>query len=700
MKGNYLIAGMMCLVLIGSIIPLVSEGTEAAGGRDIYVDAYPHLYEYGTAENPYRTINRALDEANDGDNIYIFGGEYNESLIIDKKVNVSGSISYGNTIINYHVAHKYTVEISADFVTLEGVNISDEGNFVSDLSGALIHVTGDNVIIQQNNITQCHKSYGIYLDSSSGHVLGGNNVSYCKTGIYMKSSNTNDLINNKIFDCDVATVELKSSSNIRFYNNRINGSQYGIYASSCNNMNATDNSVYDNSLHGIALYSCNDAMIQGNTIYGNTVAGIQLNAPGSKIIGNRFWKNQLGINLDSSNNEIYNNFVNDSQGTGIKANAGTRNNVIYWNHFNMNEPNAYERGINEWDHNYWDDYNQVDRDKDGVGDIPYTIASGALDHYPLGVFQKPPNKPEIPFPEDDAENVGLRVQISVKVSDPNRDLMKVYFYDASTNTLINNPNNPVINVYSTKRANLSITLPFDKTYAWYAIANDSREENRSDIWFFTTKARPPTNKKPVANTGGPYTSGIDIPLLFDASASYDPDGTILFYRWNFGDGTSEILSPSPTHSYSNPGRYTLALTVVDNEGRSATANSSVTILVNYKREPVGIIDCSSIGTTNTAMTFNGSRSYSPDGVITEYRWDFENDSLPDTAWLTTPEISHTFTTSANYTVKLEVKDSNGNTGSVAKRITINPPARGTPGFELLTVIAALVVSFIVLRRKK
>ena len=86
------------------------------------------------------------------------------------------------------------------------------------------------------------------------------------------------------------------------------------------------------------------------------------------------------------------------------------------------------------------------------------------------------------------------------------------------------------------------------------------------------------NQAPVAiASGNPTTSGVaPLPISFAGDKSYDPDGSIVSYSWSFGDGTdSSQMSPSKT--YSVAGNYTARLTVMDNNG--ATASSTVAVSV-------------------------------------------------------------------------------------------------------------------------
>jgi PKD repeat protein len=86
---------------------------------------------------------------------------------------------------------------------------------------------------------------------------------------------------------------------------------------------------------------------------------------------------------------------------------------------------------------------------------------------------------------------------------------------------------------------------------------------------------PPPNAAPTASFS---SSCSGLRCSFDASGSADSDGTIDAYSWNFGDGTSGS-GKTAEHTYAQPGTHTVALTVTDDGGATATDSKSVTITV-------------------------------------------------------------------------------------------------------------------------
>ena len=75
------------------------------------------------------------------------------------------------------------------------------------------------------------------------------------------------------------------------------------------------------------------------------------------------------------------------------------------------------------------------------------------------------------------------------------------------------------------------------------------------------------NEPPVAVIAVDSTTPGEAPatVIFDATGSYDPDGTIEGYAWDFGDGDDSDQSIA-THVFQSDGIYTATLTVEDNEG--------------------------------------------------------------------------------------------------------------------------------------
>lgn len=94
------------------------------------------------------------------------------------------------------------------------------------------------------------------------------------------------------------------------------------------------------------------------------------------------------------------------------------------------------------------------------------------------------------------------------------------------------------------------------------------------------------NLRPVATfTYQTYTGSYRVD--FDASGSYDPDGSIASYQWTFGDGYSSTrTSPYVTHHYSTSGYYSVRLTVTDNEGATGTYFGSVYIPGDCNNDPL------------------------------------------------------------------------------------------------------------------
>jgi PKD repeat protein len=185
-------------------------------------------------------------------------------------------------------------------------------------------------------------------------------------------------------------------------------------------------------------------------------------------------------------------------------------------------------------------------------------------------------------------------------------------------------------------------------------------------------------------------------ILFDASASYDPDGTIVSYTWNFGDGT--IASGiTVTHSYVDDGTYTVTLNVTDNDGATTSLTATKTVL---NRPPIASFTESALTVyAGEVIRFNASASYDPDGTIVSYTWNFGDGNITTT---TSPIINHTYTTPGTYNVTLTVTDDDGQTDDEVKTFTVQ--AAPWPLWLILIIIllilAAIAVAVYLWRKRR
>jgi PKD repeat protein len=204
--------------------------------------------------------------------------------------------------------------------------------------------------------------------------------------------------------------------------------------------------------------------------------------------------------------------------------------------------------------------------------------------------------------------------------------------------------------------------------------NDNGESGNSSEEHLYPSA---TNQAPTASFSASPTSG-DAPLSvsFNASASSDPDGSIVSYSWNFGDSTSGT-GVTPGHTYNNSGNYTVSLTVTDDD--SATDSASTVIQVTTppvpNQAPTASFTASpTSGDAPLDVTFNASSSSDPDGTIVSYSWNFGDG---DTEIGVSP--SHTYGSAGNYTATLTVTDNEGATDSSSNLIQVTElPASNLP----------------------
>lgn len=179
--------------------------------------------------------------------------------------------------------------------------------------------------------------------------------------------------------------------------------------------------------------------------------------------------------------------------------------------------------------------------------------------------------------------------------------------------------------------------------------------------FVARSAVPPSNQSPVASfTATPSLMSVAL----NASASTDPDGTVVGYSWAFGDGTTGT-GVTANHTYATAGTYTVTLTVTDNLGATGTTTRQVTATPPANQSPTASFTASSNG---LGVSVDGAASSDPDGSVTGYAWNFG-----DGGTSTGNPASHTYATAGTYTITLTVTDNQGATASTTRDVTVVAP---------------------------
>lgn len=178
---------------------------------------------------------------------------------------------------------------------------------------------------------------------------------------------------------------------------------------------------------------------------------------------------------------------------------------------------------------------------------------------------------------------------------------------------------------------------------------------------------------PVANPGGPYTSGFTV--TFDGSGSFDPQGDALTYDWDFGDGSPHGSGVAPTHTYAAEGTYTVTLVVTGADGEaSSPASTTATILNQPPAVDAGPDQSASLGmAVSIAASFTDAGT---DDAPWTYWVNWGDGSTPEQGSLAAPgpiAASHTYASAGTYTVAVTVTDRDGASGTDAAAIVVSPP---------------------------
>jgi hypothetical protein len=185
----------------------------------------------------------------------------------------------------------------------------------------------------------------------------------------------------------------------------------------------------------------------------------------------------------------------------------------------------------------------------------------------------------------------------------------------------------------------------------------------------------PVNHAPIANAGADQTALVSTTVHLDGTASSDPDGNSLTFRWNFvskpatsAAALTDATTPVPSFVIDKAGTYTLQLLVSD-----GSLSSTDTVIVSTNNSaPVANAGSDQTGQVGTTVTLDGSASSDVDGDPLAYQWSLTTKPADSAATLTNPTIVNpglTLDKAGTYAGQLIVND--GTVNSAPDTVTIS-----------------------------
>ena len=328
---------------------------------------------------PVTSIRKAIELAKEKDTILVQPGIYKEgNIILNKNIILLGQ--------NYPVLDG---EKKFEILTVSGVNITIKGFQLQNCGQSAMNdyasikvIDAKNVLIEGNRVI--NSFFGIHFSNSSFVTIRHNSISGSPTseqntgnGIHLWKCNHVLIDNNYITGHrDGIYFEFVTESTIQ-NNLSEKNIRYGLHFMFSNSDDYLNN-TFNNNGAGVAVMYSHKVRMEGNKFemnWGPASYGILLkDITDSYIHNNTFYKNSVGIHMEGSSRiNAFKNIFKEN-GWAIKVQASCDDNNFYQNNFYGNSFDIATNGtmmLNKFYNNYWDKYEGYDRNKDGVGDVPY-----------------------------------------------------------------------------------------------------------------------------------------------------------------------------------------------------------------------------------------------------------------------------------------------------------------------------------------
>jgi hypothetical protein len=193
-------------------------------------------------------------------------------------------------------------------------------------------------------------------------------------------------------------------------------------------------------------------------------------------------------------------------------------------------------------------------------------------------------------------------------------------------------------------------------------AEDADEATVSDQFTITIYS---PQQPPIADAGGPYEAisidGLPVAITLDGSSSYDPDGEIVSWEWNWDGGSAS----GATITESFPvGITEITLTVTDDESLVGTDVTNIKVMLEPEAIAGGPYEAVSSDGSNMTIILDGSGSSDPDGNIVNWLWEWPGGSITGETVEQDFPVGETFVT-------LTVTDNDGLTDQDETTVTVN-----------------------------
>jgi len=170
-----------------------------------------------------------------------------------------------------------------------------------------------------------------------------------------------------------------------------------------------------------------------------------------------------------------------------------------------------------------------------------------------------------------------------------------------------------------------------------------------------------SNSRPVAAFSAPSQVESLLVVQFK-DLSYDPDGNLKGWNWNFGDGGASNMR-SPSHIYLRSGIFTVDLTVTDDRGGTAKASSTVTVI---NRLPEVNITAPLGNHSSLDVLEFCAYGHDRDGTVVSYVWNMGDGTVLEGA-----NVTHAYRAPGNYNVTVTCWDDSGGNASNSSEITVH-----------------------------